>query len=512
MVAICAIAVLTLSHSPTLHHHGDDTGYLTLGMSLAQGQGFKDISLPIPQHNLWWPSGFPLLIAGVYKMVGPQWALLNIALLLLYFPAVFLFGTMLRRNGLTLIETIAVSIALCMSSAVHLTSAYLYSETFFLSLTLLFFVLFERWKSRITLPRAVLLSVVALYIATIRNIGLALPLSLAFYFVWRSPRNASASWRHAYLIPFGLVIAYLLVSVTVAPLTVGSLQSFLGLLPRYQPVLDSSTVTAKSAETFFSLFHSRTSKIIVSLRGYALTLVPQALLISLYDLRPMSVVKALFFLPVTATVALGWGKSLKKYPLMGIYVFLSFGVLLSYGAHYVRLLVPVAPFLLVYLYLGIRWLVSRIVRPPRRAVAVVVLLWVIVIGDNAWWTFAHPRKYMPANIAGPSYDSAISWIESTATPRQAVMSHVPRYLYVTTGLKSVPFYDARSGGALLDYLDYHHVGYILVDDPSRRKATALREVVASYPDRFVIHKITSTGDASFVYRYLPESTQLEQTP
>ena len=71
IAALSGVVVLVIPFSFAIFQYGDNCGYMSLGIALAQGKGFVDPALPGSYHFLWWPPGFPLFIAFFVKIFGP---------------------------------------------------------------------------------------------------------------------------------------------------------------------------------------------------------------------------------------------------------------------------------------------------------------------------------------------------------------------------------------------------------------------------------------------------------
>jgi len=54
----------------------------------------RNLSDPSMSHYLWWPPGFPAVVAGWYLAVGPQWVALEIAVMALHLVSLWLFARM----------------------------------------------------------------------------------------------------------------------------------------------------------------------------------------------------------------------------------------------------------------------------------------------------------------------------------------------------------------------------------------------------------------------------------
>jgi hypothetical protein len=481
-LAILAVLVLRFSFSITEHQYGDNCGYLTLGMAFANGLGFSDPSIPSHPHFLWWPPGFPLAIALFYKVFGPQWVLLKLLILILLYCSFFLFAALLLKRSIAFADTAAIIIVVSISSAIHSLSSYLYAETFFTALTLLFFWLFHYWANRLSYAKIVLLSICALYISTIRNIGMALPLALIAYFGMRLKNGHDRPARRWAVLPLLLIGCYAAVVLTVPELKVGSFQEFFGLHPAFQSPVAHVGEIGRVAPGPLSLFYHRAGSWIAktpnSLRGYGLTLIPQALIQSAYALHSMTRLKAVLMAAVTLVVLCGWIASWKRFPIINLYAFFYMAILMAYGPLYVRLLTPLAPFLILYLYTGLKTGVMAaadvfgkrqfaagkapgVARVRRIFIALLAVAWALVAFDNAWWTFTTPRRYMPPQFGDQAYQNCLSWVTTHARADEVVVCDVYSWLFLLRGGQNVPYHFTAVESNMVTFLDFFKVKYLL---------------------------------------------------
>ncbi len=514
IIFCAALGVFLFSFSARLHQAGDSTHYAILGMSLATGHGFSDISIPGNPHGLWWPPGFPLLIAGFYALAGAQWAMLKAALLIAFFTALYFFSMELYRRAGNRLLAVLITASLSINTAIHMLSSYLYSETWFLTSLLIFFTLWWRWSRTLTIGNIFLLSLLALYIASIRNIGLVLPLSFGLFLSWHFGDSRQLLRRVVFLIPILLVGFYSVAIIADTPIHVQSFRAFFAK-DRSQPHTYPTSAPAPAPDTgtpsvtgFSSLqrvCHNFALTSIRSLRGYALTLIPQSLFRSAYFRVRMNSPKAILCALVTAIVLLGWWRSRRRFPLMNLYALMCMGVLFYYGPAYLRLVIPLLPMLVIYFFCGIYQGASLIfhtrIAHARIFTAAIGLL---LLFDNSLWTFRYPRRTMKPQFADSQYQKCIAWVRDHATSREIIASQVYGLLFLLRGGKNIPFYSAGVAAEFCTYFDYHNVDYVMVSSRyTRDKYTYMddiRHAIDLYPGLFSIVYGTRSDDA-FVVRY-----------
>lgn len=502
VIVFCAVLVFALAFQPDMIQVGDASYYLMLGISLAHGQGLSDISQPHAPPKHWWPAGFPLAIAFFYKLIGPHWIAAKVLILLAFYCALWLFGMTLMRRRVHPFLALLVTGCIGFSSNIHMMSSYFYNETFFLAVTLFFFALYYHWEPELNSRRVLLLSLLALYAGSIRHIGLSLPLAFTGWLAWQSFRQ-KPDMRWLWTIPLAGLVLYLW-AMTVFP-ALGSAQFssfFQGHLPS-KPGPDATTGTQGNILT--STLINLVKRILKSSRGYGLSLIPQALVRSIYDLAPMSKVKALAMMAITGVALAGIWRSFRKTPLINIYALVFLSVLFLYGPHYDRLLTPLAPFLLLYLFFGLQGIVGLIPFKPRRANHLLLLIWTVVIAANAYRSFTNPREYMPAQFGNSAYQRCIDWIVSNARAKEVVVSQIHPHVFLRRGKYNVPFHDLPSPEAHLSYLDRVGADYLMVSPfyqrPTYSYMQGVVKTMEAYPQRF--ERISGLGDHStYVVKYL----------
>ncbi len=485
-----------------IFQYGDNCGYMSLGIAFANGKGFIDPALPGTQHFLWWPPGFPLFIALFVKIFGPHWYVLKLLIFLGLYVSFTLYAVMLYKEEQNFIKAALILTALCFSSGIHLLSSYLYSETFFVVCTLLFFFIWYRWREKLTFRKVVILSIFAVYISTIRLIGVSLPAALAIYILIFTKQEGCRRWYG--IIPGLLLTAFIVISLFVPQLRIGSLRAAFGLHPQFSGSIIAGGPTGDSV-TAVTILGRYINKAFIFFRGYGLTLIPQSLIRSAYDLYEMNRLKAVIMALVTIVVITGGVSSSRKIKLMHLYVLFYLGVLFIYGPLYVRLVVPIIPFLFLYLYSGLEVISRLFIKNNRVAVTVLIVVWSAVIFDNAWLSFTDPHRTMPARFGDEQLANCIEWTVENVKSGETVIAQNHSYVYLKRGPYCLPYNYAETVNELMDYLDEHTVKYIIVSPFKLRSHDTYmertKEAEKLYPDNF--KKIFGNeGDASYILEYI----------
>lgn len=207
IIACAALSLLAYIFKPTLDMNGDTSQYYIYATSLAQGEGYTDLSsLGHPPTN-GFPPGYPLLMAPVRAMTDSIIAQKVLNGFMLFGAAVLLF-LFLRRVVSQSLALTAVLVALLNYRVLQFASI-LMSETAYLlfsALAIYLLLLFDTseenriwWKN----PVFYLLILVAGYAYMIRTQGITLIVGVA---VWML---CTGKWRQA----IGFVVGFIVTTL-----------------------------------------------------------------------------------------------------------------------------------------------------------------------------------------------------------------------------------------------------------------------------------------------------------
>lgn len=498
-----ALFILFFSFKFDIFQYGDNCGYMILGQSLAEGKGFSNIALPEPIHFLWWPPGFPIFIALFYLILGPSWNILKMVIFILLYISFFLFAHLIKSNSKKSdLKSVMILLACCVSSGIHLLSSYLYSETFYIICSLFFFFIWSKWKDRLDLKKIFILSILAIYLSSVRLIGMSIALTLILYIGFFRKINIP---RWYCLIPLLSLLIYISITLFVPPMQVDSFRATIGLHSQF-----SSEITGITGDESISISYIGSHLVTKAqgfLRGYGLTLIPQALIRSLYDLHEMNISKAIIMFLVTSIVVIGWLQTNNKYNFLNIYIILYMLILFFHGPLYVRLLVPIIPFLFLYFYSGWEYIFHIALKNNSKRYIFLVIIWLGVISDNAFLSVTEPHRTMPAQFGDQSYQQCIKWIINKAAPKEVVVSQVHTYLFLRRGKYCLPFIGFKTANEVISYFDRYRVQYVMVSPFYRRSRYTfmkhVKQAIHDYPERFKMVYRGTTGE-SYILEYYAE--------
>lgn len=456
--AVAVVAVYVFRLDGIVGIIGDDAWYALLGRTLARGEGFQQANSPTPGLLPYLPPGFPLLLAPLW-LIAPAFPA-NIAVL-----KGLSIAAMLGAAGLTyawartrdewspeLALLVAVGVAL-VPSLVFIATSTLMSEAVFLAVQLATVVVLERATStRGTIAAAA----GAAAAVAIRTIGIAVPAGALLYLCLRR------EWRRAGLFAAVVVLALApwqiyayRASAQAAPRGAGE------ALPSYTQVFwqkwasDAKAGTATAAE-----LPARIGQNVVDLvtrNPVALTL--PALLrgahqsgleligVGTYGMRgPMGNDTATIALSVVlfGLMAAGWVVALRRLAGPAEFIVpLSLAVIVAWPFWTFRFILPLTPFLLVYLVEGLRAATPGASRVPA----------LVMIGVAGLSLFDHVEYVTRARVRPPDWrvmaedtDGVMAYLQQQAGGGLIAASN-PALVHLHTGTPTVQL-DEIDGPAL----------------------------------------------------------------
>ena len=439
---VLAVYVLRLDYIVGIM--GDDAWYALLSRTLARGDGFLQPNTRTPGLLPVWPPGFPLLLAPIWY-VAPEFPT-NV----LFLKAVSV-AAMLAAAGLTyaysrahtewpreLSLVVAVAVAL-VPSLVFLTTSTLMSDAAFLAVQLATLVALERWPTR---TGTIVAGVGAAVAMLMRTVGVAVPMSAVVYLCLKR------EWRRA-------AVLAAVVAISLAPWHLytyrhstttaqhGEGEALLSYRQQFwqQWAGDAKAGTATLADLPLRIGQNTVDVIARDVVG----LVAPSLLrgahqsglellgVGSYGMRgPMGngagtmIVSAALFL----LIAVGWTRAVqRRLSLAEIVVPLSLAVIVSWPFWTFRFVLPLAPFLLIYMVDGLRALT-----PAASRVPLLVMLGVVGLS-----LFDHGEYLARARVRQPDWsmyaedtDAVLSWLQQHPAEGVIATSN-PALVHLRTG-------------------------------------------------------------------------------
>jgi hypothetical protein len=462
----------------------DDAYYIEMARSLADGRG------PVIHLNQvvpgWWPNifplGFPLLLSPVAYLVADSVQLFKLIPILAWI-ALALVCLRLART-LAPGQCVALAALVCLNPWTIAYAVRVFSDLPFAAVSLAAVMMFTDLADlpRMRTQRFAALVVVTAAAIMIRSVGLALPVSMIFF--WLLHRR----WLRAFLLA-GSVAAVLL------PITLACGQLGGGLLSRsyLQQVFASDAAGV-----------SRTTVVMENLTGYLreLSVVllplfgnPLESLAARYGLGaiygPMQMLVGIVLVAgiIRGLIVLGRGHPGRSRFLF-IYLVVYSGVLLNFSGYpsgvQARLLLPVVPLL----YLMLLVTLQRMAGTGRVFWTTVALVFSLSLGHNGYRA-ARPVSLTPEAGGQVVLDPGLGteWIRNNTEPDDLVMVRWPLRQHIHF-LRPVVGYGTVGRGELDQRIQTFGVEYIFLGPgPDLAVTTSLLALLEADPDRFeLVHR------------------------
>ena len=456
---ILAVYLLRLDHVAGIV--GDDAWYALLGRTLARGDGFQQANAPTPGLLPIVPPGFPLLLLPLWY-VAPAFPAnvltlksISIAAMLATAALSYTYSRLRTEWSRELALIVAAAVAL-VPSLVWLATSTLMSDSAFLAVQLGSLVALERWTTRTGVAVAGVGAGVAVLI---RTIGVALPAGVVLYLC------ATRQWRRAMVfaaVVFALLAPWQIYARLHAPTPAQRRASGEVLLSYGQQFWqqwagDPYGGTATLRDIPMRVFDNGAdviSRDVVALVSPLLIRGPQqsgleVLSVGSYatpgrmgnGLVTRIVSTALFVL-----IAVGWWRAARRRCSSAeVVVPLSLALVVVWPFWSYRFVLPLTPFLLIYLVDGLRALTPEAERVPALVMLGVVLLAVLDHGEYIARAAAEPPEW---SIYAEDTDQVLTWLQQHP-PRGVVATTNPALVYLRTGAPTIALEGGRIERAAL---------------------------------------------------------------
>jgi hypothetical protein len=443
---VLAVYVLRLDHIVGIM--GDDAWYALLGRTLARGGGFQQPNTPTPGLLPYVPPGFPLLLAPLWY-IAPVFPANVLVLKMLSVAAMFATAGLTYAYSrahtewsreLSLIVAVAVALV---PGLVFMTTSTLMSDCAFLAVQLATVVVFERWSTR---TATVVAGVGAAVAMLMRTAGVVVPAGAVLYLC------LTRQWRRAAV--FAAVVVVLLApwqlyadrhASTAAK--IGEGETLLSYRQQFwqQWAGDSKAGTATLRDLPSRI---RQNTVDVITRDVVALVAPslvrganesglEVMGIGSYgQLGPMGnglgtrvASTALFLL-----IGLGWMRAVqRRLSLAEIVVPLSLALIVAWPFWSFRFVLPLAPFLLVYLIDGLRE-----VTPAPSRVPAIVMIGVVGLSllDHGQYIARARAGQSDWSIYAEDTDAVLAWLQQQPADGVIATSN-PALVYLRTGRSTI---------------------------------------------------------------------------
>jgi hypothetical protein len=421
--------VASLAFSPHMPDRHDDTYYLLLARSFAEGEGYRNLSVPVPRNLSMCPSAFPLFLAPYWLLGAPGMVYLKVFLALLVIIGIWL-SFLWQRRFLPRAEAYAITLAFASTPVYLMITNSVLSETLFIPLLYGAFLL-TPWSSEEHTMRWRTWAALACYLVLARTRIVGTPFFGAFLIVLGLRRR----W-----IPMAAGIGAFLLWVLFERAAVPAGLAGGGYVSAQ---LERFPIDSRPAEALQALFRVYAH----NLWSFAGSLYARMLYPPFYALVRMNPVKRLIVVGVFCAACYGlwtvWRKhAVVRVPLAGF--LLAVVPIMSCRRTHVmfRYLYPFFPFLTVGLLAAARQAgtaVGRMSRPARFA----PLLAAVLIALSQGVDTLSKRPYDPWKEKREEHRSLCARIDTMDTPPGLLISPLSYYTYLQTGVPSFHAEDCR---------------------------------------------------------------------
>ena len=447
IAGLVIVAVYLLRLDRTAGLIGDDAIYVELGRALARGDGFQLTHAPGAGLLPWYPPGFPLLLAPIFwwapSFPANVFALKAISVAAMWVASVLLYGDVRRRGWSSEMALLAAMTVVLVPGLVFLATSTVMSECTFLLAQIAAVVVLERASSRAGTCAAAALSACAV---AIRTAGLGVPIGALAWFVHRR------QWWRAALFAgtFALLLApwqlYAQSGDRATPYS-----SHFWMRRAGDPSAGTITARELPARVFGNVREVVTADLIgvvapALLRGSAES--GQEVIAIGHGVTPGSMGNAMATVAMSIVLALLMGLGFWRAVQRGAgavewIVPASLAIICLWPFSTFRFVLPLAPFLIVYLIEGLQALPRRAVRVPALALLSVLSLSLL---DHAGYLAVRATGRPDWTVDAADTDAVLDWLQ--AHPGDGVIASTnPALVYLRTGQSAVSLDDARAAQA-----------------------------------------------------------------
>lgn len=471
--------LLMLLYDPKLFLGGDNAHYIILAKSILQGSGYKDLFEPGLTPHTQYPPGFPLILIPGLILFGNNFSLLKFIIIALALGGFAVFYLMLKqktedRNWIFLLSVLAFSPIMLEYS--H----WILSEIPYLFFSLLAIYLFERFSilKKNNIGFFILMAISIAFIYFVRTIGLSLGLACFIYLLYQR------RWKE-------LIILAVIVGIFIIPWQIrnsrvggqagGYFQQFFAKNP-YEPELGNITIFEYLGRVF------------TNFKLYAFFVVPQILFPVITSIFLLNVLG--FAILVFLTIGLVRTVKTKSLTVREFYLIFFMGITLSWPEVWSgdRFLIPIIPFLLYYIIVGLRhfstWIKFKALLP-----IVVGLMILLAFADSAkkispnltnLSDYLKGNKYAGYPMDWQRYFETLTWLKQNTDQDAIIVSRKPPFTYLLSQRKSFLFQLSNDPKKVMDDFYQKKATHLLFDSfywtGTTRKYVG--PVLQTYPDKF----------------------------
>jgi hypothetical protein len=481
---------------------GDNASYLILGQSIAESGAYRDIHRPGSPPHVDHPPVYPLVLSVFHLIAKHNYflpKLLNITLLVTLL--IFFIKTLEKEDKGSFQRVLPwLGTVLGINSVLLSYSHWILAEipyTLVSILSIYFFYQFERERRELHFFGALLLAVVAFYT---RLNGLSLVAAYVLYFLFtRQFRRSAIAFLTSLVLIFPWILRYVLIRGSEAGGYYPAFTFFLKSI--YDPVQGTMTLGD---------FLGRFGLNIVKYGTWGLGT-------SLLGLKFSNVTMGLGVLCLLLIIVGAWkGKHLKN-RLLFIYLVLYGAIILSWPPAWTdkRFLLPIVPFLFVYIVQGLAFFLGRWTRKRKRFAVtlplglfgVIYLVQLIAVAPSTWnrnLRYLRGDRYATAPPGYKHLFQAAAWTRRHIRKDAIFLARKPNLFFLHSQHKAVTYPLVLDTEVLREYMEQNEVNYIVHWTSNVRDLQYIGGFAEKYPDDLSVVYSTPFPETQIV-EYLPNS-------
>lgn len=503
---------------PQLWWRGDDAEFITLARGIATGRWMRYINMPGEPRSVKFPFGFPLMLAGVERIVPGSLLAMKVFVAVLFalsMPIAYRLAKNVLSHPMALV---AVFLTLTNPFLIEF-SHHIMSEIPYLLFSLAALLVADRVGQGGDRSRAALTALLVAAATLIKPVGLTLGVGLILVLVLRGHRLAALA------VGSGCLAAVLLTAATGGPFAPASAVRSAELdvsNPEFQPYVSRILERAPYEQDMESAnVMDLARRAAHNLWGYAtvnLPLVlmpfPAPLLERIWTSTPGQVA---WILVTLCSLGVGLLISLRKHRPEAWYAIVYIAAHLLWPSRGMefgpgrRYLVPLIPILLIFLLTGLQSLLRPVGRSSHRTQAfvtgIVVVMLLLSYVSTARDVARDQRHYPPSWVG---YYQAAAWLKSHSPVDTVVLARKPFDLYLASGRRTAYYPYSPDPGDLIRATERYHATYVIVDNLGRQETSRyLVPAINANRDRFQTAFASSTDPRTYVFRVVERTEEAE---
>ncbi|WP_046745732.1 glycosyltransferase family 39 protein [Kordia zhangzhouensis] len=481
---------------------GDNASYYILGNALADGAGYTNIHHQEKEAHYHYPPGYPLLIAGISRILGDDIVTIKIANGIFFIGAVLLLFFIIIK--LTANNHIAFVSCLLVLMNYHLVG---YTTIMMSEMPFLFFSLVSLWlfftvdfsKKIYTNTVFIALTLCVMFTFYIRSTGLALIASIAFFLV------VQKQWKYALTFIGSCIILYFPWWWRSQNTMGNSYLNQLVLKNPYKPELGTMGFTDLLERVFINFERYITKEIPSSMATNV---------DSIYTGSDTSFTAWLIGFILITGITIGILKLPKFRAFIAVYIVTFVSLLLLWPSVWygVRFILPLIPCLLFLFVVGtitfLKWITVQIIPKKQKIVlpilvSLLVSVWIFLYGVTSIQKL-HTQAIETYAANYKNYFELATWVRDQA-PSETVTCVRKEGLFYLFSKKYVTNYPKTTNKeALLEHLKAKNVTYVVVEQLGYSStARYLVPAIDRYPNKFKVIKELSNPN-TYLMKFTPE--------